>query len=377
MSTTTEETKPVRRVRKPKAEVQRHALEAFIPDEWMATDYVSRNLYGIPDAAILDTAAELMHNVIIAGPTGSAKTSLVYAFAAGFVGEKKRRKVDGVMTDVNFVDPTKRRPLIYIPCNGAVTPDQLFGSWVPSDSGSFNFVPGEVLLGVILGAGIYGDEINFLATKIAAVLHGLLDKRRTIIYKDARGAGLCHDCAFVNGSSAYKPQLKATDPLFTCTRCGAENHTDTVFVAHKDTFFIAAYNPGYRGTNPLNEAFLNRFAIKINFPYDRDIEQEMVYSERLIDMAFQLRASYEAGDIEVPVSTSMLLEFEAFALNPKLGFSFAVENFLNAFGPGERQAVSNVMQVNAAQIMADLTDEEPDEDADEEYIDTDDDEADA
>lgn len=339
----------------------RHPLEAFTPETWMGDEYVSRKVHGIPDAKLLDKAASLMHNVIIAGPTGSAKTSLVYAFAAGFVGVTKKKKIDGSMQDVNVVDKANRRPLMYVPCNGAITPDQLFGGWVPSDDGSFKFVPGELTLAVIHGGIIYFDEVNFMAIKIAAVTHGLLDKRRTIVLKDARGAGLCHTCAYVNGSSSYKPQRKVSDPMFTCTSCGTENFTDTVFAAHEDTFVVAAYNPGYKGTNPLNEAFLNRFAIKINFPYEREIEEKMLYSGKLVDMAFQLRASYANGDISTPVSTSMLLEFEAFALDEDLGLGFASENFLNAFAPDERQAVKRVLELNIATIRAEMSDDEDEE----------------
>lgn len=365
----TQQSGATRTVRR-RAKTHRHPLEAFIPDEWMAEQYVSRKVRGgVVDAVLLDIAAEGMENAIISGPTGSAKTSLVYAFAAGFAGETKRKRIDGEMKTVNVIDDSKRRPVMYVPCNGAITPDQLFGGWVPNDDGTFKFVPGLLTLAVIHGGIIYFDEVNFMANKIAAVTHGLLDSRRTIIIKDARGAGLCSVCAYVNGGSAYTVNKSADDPMFVCGACGEENYTDTVFTAHENTFIVAAYNPGYRGTNSLNEAFLNRFSVKIEFPYLREVEEEMLYSARLIDVAFELRTSYASGEISVPVSTSMLLDFERFACNPRLGFPFAVENFLNAFPMDERQSVSNILSNNAQAIRSELED---DEEVDDDDIDLDD-----
>lgn len=337
---------------------KRHALEALIPEPWMAEDYVGRDVWGVKDVAVLDKAASLLHNVIIAGPTGSAKTSMVYAFAAGYVGETKRKRVDGEMKTVNVCNPEKRRPVVYIPCNGAITPEQLYGGWVPSSEGGYKFAPGDLLLAVIHGGILYFDEVNFLAIKIAAAVHGLTDKRRTIVVHDAKGAGLCNVCGYVNPSSAYHDQKRPEDPLFLCEACGEVNYTDTVFVANDDTLVVAAYNPGYRGTSPLNEAFLNRFGFKVPFPYLREVEDKLMYSSRLIDVADQLRAMYDAGEITVPVSTSMLMEFEQFALDDDLGFGFAVENFLSSFTDNtERRSVAAVLANNAAAIRGELIDE--------------------
>jgi len=355
------------KIRRSRKVEERHALEALIPEEWMATEYVSREVHGVTDAKLLHKAMEMMHNVIIYGPTGSAKTSLVYAYAAGFTGatRRARNKETGEMESINVIDRSKRRPLIYVPCNGAVTPDILFGRHVPQTDGGLRFVLGDLPLALIHGGIIYLDEVNFLSIKIAAVVHGLLDKRRTVIIQDAAGAGICSTCGYTNPSSAYHEQRVPTEPLFTCEGCGVVNYTDTVFVASEETQIIAAYNPGYRGTNPLNEAFLNRFAIKIPFPYDQKVEEQMLYSGRLIELANQLRSSYATGEIATPVSTSMLIEFEQFALDSDLGYGFAVENFLSSFDETDRPSVAQHFRNNSTQIMSDLfDDDEPDDDID-------------
>jgi len=366
MSTTT--TPAVRRRRKVKTD--HHPLEALIPEAWMGEEYVSRKVHGVVDAKLLAKAAEYMDNVIISGPTGSAKTSLVMAFGAGFQGTTKRARnaETGEMETVNVLDG-KRRPVVYIPCNGGITPDVLYGRQVAKSDRTFTFSVGDFVKGIIYGAIIYADEVNFLLPNIASALHGLLDKRRTVVVHDAAGSGVCNKCAHVNGSEAYEKDAGPGKPLFTCESCGVDNFTDTVFTAHEETMVIAAYNPNYRGTKKLNEAFLNRFAIKIPFPYDQGVEKQLLYSERLIEVANQLRASYNDGEISTPVSTNMLIEFERFALDPDLGYGFAVENFLSAFDDSDRQSVSNVFVNNTAAIQSELLDDVADTDVSDDDLD--------
>jgi hypothetical protein len=337
--------------RRPASAPSQHPLHNLIPDAYFAEEYHSRLVGGRRDGMVIRKMASLKHNIIISGPTGSAKTSLIYAVAAGFTGEVTRKRVDGEMTDVNVIDTTKATPIVYIPCNGAVEPSQMIGRWTPQSNGSYKFVPGDLLIAVILGGIIYFDEVNFAPPKINAVMHGLLDKRRMLKVMDAAGAGLCCKCAYVNGDGAK-----------TCSQCGADIGTGTDFKAHPNTQIIAAYNPDYEGTRPLNEAFLNRFACPMRFDYNPEVEKKMLWSDRLTVMAAQLRA--QSDELRTPISTNMLVEFEEFALDEDLGFGFACENFLNKFHDDERPAVTKVLNQHTPAIRAELDDDAEADDVD-------------
>tara|TARA_Y100000310_G_C20273007_1_gene618931 strand:- start:261 stop:659 length:399 start_codon:yes stop_codon:yes gene_type:complete len=128
---------------------------------------------------------------------------------------------------------------------------------------------------------------------------------------------------------------------------------------------IGALNPSYHGTRPLNQAFRNRFAIKIDFPYLKEVEKELLVSGNLLNFADSLRLRFDVGDLTTPVSTNMLLEFEEFAHNDTLGFDFAVENFIGAFTNEEQAVVREVLVMEGENIRGDLFELEGTDDASE------------
>jgi hypothetical protein len=72
----------------------------------------------------------------------------------------------------------------------------------------------------------------------------------------------------------------------------------------------------------------------------------------MLDFAGKLRARGKAGDIETPVSTNMLVEFEVLAVD--LGYQFATENFLSAFAEEERHAVQEAFEMFSDKIQEQL-----------------------
>lgn len=266
-------------------------LSHLIPPAWASDDYINRKIGGKRDVDILAKARTMRMNTLIYGPTGPGKTSAVLAYCAEF-----------------------QRPFYSVPCNGAIDTRQLFGSWVPTEeAGRYERQEGPVTLMVRNGGVLYLDEMNFMPPRIAASMHSLLDKRRTL-------------------------QL---------VEFGNE-----VIVAHDDFQVIGSYNPDYEGTRPLNEAFKNRFGLKLFFDYDQKIEVKLVSSDVLLAIAGLLRESHNSGEIETPVSTNMLMEFEDIAYD--IGFDFAVENFLNAFSPAERSSVKEVLTLHRVKLESDF-----------------------
>jgi hypothetical protein len=111
--------------------------------------------------------------------------------------------------------------------------------------------------------------------------------------------------------------------------------------------------PNYRGTMELNAAFKNRFDFKIPWDYDNDVEERLVKYPTLRDIAKRLREMY-GMEIQTPVSTNMLMEFESFAANPILSMEFATMNFVSAFHPDEQEAVTKVFELNKTKLEKDV-----------------------
>ena len=269
-----------------------HPLAHLIPPQKYSDEYISRQITDEhTDRDILRYAHALQSNTLLFGPTGPGKTSLVLAYAA-----------------------QRRLPLVTIQCHGAIDPATFWGSReFDETTGGYVWVDSDVTKIVRLGGVIYMDEVNFLPPRVASVFHGLLDKRRQITILE---------------------------------------HSNEQIVAHPETQIIAAYNPDYEGTKPLNPAFKNRFSVKIEMDYDAKIEAELLCIPALQVLASKLRMNQKAGDLDTPVSTNMLIEFEVHAVD--LGYTFALNNFLNAFPAEERAAVREVFDLNSERIAEQL-----------------------
>lgn len=265
---------------------QRHA---FIPDPRYADNYVHRKVNGIRDFALLDYAMEHGHNVLLMGDTGSGKTMYPMAYAA-------------------------QNKLAYysLPCDVSIDPSALFGKMMPGDKvGEFVWTDGPVTEMVRNGGVLNVSEINFMPAKIASSLYPLLDHRRSIQLLGHRG-----------------------------------EHVK----AHPDLLIVSDMNPKYRGTQELNLALANRFAIKVAWGYDPAVENKLVPSTALLDLVRGIRN--EAG-IQTPVGTNMMLEFiEMFG---SLGLKFASDNFKNGFRDTERGAVEKLLDAASVNISNDLS----------------------
>lgn len=275
-----------------------HPLAHLVPNASYASKYFTRVHDGVKDLDILEEAFENKNNVLIVGPTGPGKTTLVYAFAA-----------------------LKGLPLVNISCNGAIEPRSFLGGWTPTPDGSFAFIPADALLAIMFGGVVYADEINMSPPAINAILHELTDDRRSISVSDAAGSDF---------------------PTFV--------------EAHEDFFFVAAMNEGsgYRGTRDLNVAFRDRFGDTIYFDYVTEIERKLTKSKALIDFAVGVRSRIDVGDLVTPLSTRALIEFEDRALNPKLGFDYAVGNLSRKFKPEEREVITKLLELHSEAIKSEL-----------------------
>lgn len=247
-----------------------------IPDPKWAREYVHRNFGGKTDWDIFDRALADGDNVLIEGGAGSGKTIAVqsYASARGY-------------------------RYFNVSNNNGIDPSQLFGRWIPrADGQGYRWQDGAVTELVRNGGVLLLNEVNFLPTRVSTVLFSLLDYRREIQLLE-------------NGGEVIK--------------------------AHKDLLIVADMNYGYRGTQELNQAFNDRFGIKLEFPYDKAIEKKVVGNASLLVLADKLRDQFEKDEITTPISTRSLVQYVKNA--KRFGIDFASTSFVNGFNKEERSAV--------------------------------------
>lgn len=263
-----------------------------VPDKAFSKAYINRKVVGgLTDFEIMDFAMKSSKNVLIEGHAGSGKTAMVQAYASA-----------------------RGYRYFNVACHIGLEASHLIGRWIPTPDGHFRWQDGAVTEIVRNGGVLLFNEINFAPERFLTFIFSLLDYRREIQLME-------------NGGEVIK--------------------------AHPDLLIVADMNPDYRGTRPLNQALADRFPERLVFPYDNAIEQKLLGSKALLDMANQLRTEFDKGTISTPISTRNLV---AFADNAKaLGMDFATYCYINSFeGDEERSAVRLLLTTHRDNIASDF-----------------------
>jgi len=231
---------------KPKREV--HDVD-LIPSEFK---YFSRKIEtGKTDVETFERAMELSDNVMLLGPTGSGKTTLIRYYCA-------KNKI-----------PYKR-----INLNGACTVEDIVGHYVLIN-GETIWIDGILTSAVRHGWVLAVDEINAAPSEILFVLNALLDGERKLILASKDG-------------EVVKP--------------------------HPDFRLIATANPteqGYAGTNEINEALRDRFHKTLYIDYNETVENRILKDmnvsagvrDDIMKFTKYVRESYAKSEILTPWST--------------------------------------------------------------------------
>jgi MoxR-like ATPase len=130
-------------------------------------------------------------------------------------------------------------------------------------------------------------------------------------------------------------------------------HKNEVIKVHPECLIITDANPGYRGTMASDQAFLDRFAYRLEYNYDIEIEKHFIPSTSLLSLVADLRKQAEREDKwSTPISTRLLEAFVEHAED--LGMATATDMFIKAFPVEEREALRMLFEVNSELIADEL-----------------------
>lgn len=272
----------------------------FVPSLEGTSHYIPRTLAGgITEDQMYDFALDNEMNVLLEGDAGTGKTTSVMNWCA-------KRKME----------------FFAIPSNSALDFTQLIGGLFPDADGKLKWVDGAITKVVRNGGVLLINELNNAHKSLAQYLMSLGDDRRSITLM---------------------------------------SHDNEVIRAPKNKFLLVAdQNPNYRGTQLLNEAWKDRFDIKLRFDYDTDIEKRFIRSDALRELASGIRATVRRDEFasdrntifETPMSPRILKTFERLATG--LNFDFASEVFINNFTDEERPAVKMLLEGTSFNIKEEL-----------------------
>jgi MoxR-like ATPase len=282
------------------------ARVATVPPQSLVDQYVNRSFGPHTEFDVFEAAMEHGLNVLIEGPTGPGKTMAAMTFAA-----------------------LKGKHFYAVPSNVGVDPSQLFGKYIPDESGTSigRWQDGPVTDIVRNGGVLLINEINFLPPRVATVIFGLLDGRREVTLLDHKGE------------------------IIRAHRMGCWCNLTEEECKSRRILVMADMNPDYLGTTQLNAALRNRFEIQLEWDYDPKVERKLVSSSTLLGVAANMRKMHKEGRLSAPLSTNMLMEFEKLA--SLLGLDFAMQNLVTHFENEDREAVRTALQAVKSNLESD------------------------
>ena len=262
-----------------------------VPTTEQIGHYIERTLVGgVNEVTMYDKAKKLKLNVLLEGGAGSGKTSSPINY-----GYKRNQGV------------------VVVSMSAGIEVGHFVGKTIIKNDGQVGWVDGVLVQAMKRGDILVIDELDFATPKIMQRLQDVLANRTLTL---------------------------------------VENEGEVIH-AHPDFLVVATYNNGYRGSNKVNEAVLDRFKIKLMFDYDTTIEKQLIKSPTLLQLAEQMRADSISGIYTTPISLRLLLALQE--LTSEINYEFAVENFLMGFTTDERPSVKLLLEAHRYNLEAELT----------------------
>ena len=261
-----------------------------VPSKEDVGHYIPRIIDGVTEENFWNNAIEEGWNVLIEGPAGTGKS-----------------------TSPAYDSYLRNQGCAVISCSVGLEVSHLIGKTViDPETGKPVWVDGILTQAMKNGDKTIFDEVDFAQPKVLQRIQDVAQSRTLTIIEN-----------------------------------GGE-----VVVAHPNFSLVATYNNGYRHSNKLNEAFLDRFT-KLRFDYDPTLEKQIIKSKKLLELANQLRADSISGLYSTPISLRILKRFQIQA--EKLGYEFASKAFVRNFTDEERASVQLLLDANRDSLEPELT----------------------
>ena len=240
--------------------------------------YYPREMGDTSDTAILESAVRDRRNVLLIGETGTGKSHVLRLIAHRL----------GL-------------PYVRVQLYDAISPEDLFGSWIPSGKGGFAWQDGVLTHFMRHGGMFVADELNGAKPGANFVFHSITDyeRRMTLTQKDGE-----------------------------------------VIYAHRDFVFCATMNPEYEGTKPLNKALFDRFSVVLE--YDGNPAVKKMFSAELITFKEKVDEAIRAGELEGVCSVRGLQQY--MRNTEMFGKEVAKEILLQKFEGIGKEAVADIME---------------------------------
>jgi hypothetical protein len=256
-------------------------------------DYVERTITNRKETEIYDWAIENRINVCVLGHAGTGKTSSITRFCA-----------------------LRGLPLVTVECSSQIDNSVTQGKWISDQYGNLVWRYSALATAVTQPSIIFLNEAYRMSPKANALFLRLMQERELVI-------------------DQHENEILKLDP-----RC----------------IVIADTNFGYRGTMQQDQAFLDRFGVKIMFNYDSKIEAQIPVlkgQDSLLELAREMRRlNDEKGTFGTPISTRLLINFVKTSRD--LGFDFAVANFMMNFDSLSHDAIKTLFETYSANIASEL-----------------------
>lgn len=267
-----------------------NANALVVPTKEQIGWYIPRTFNGVSEQAIYEHARKTKKPMLFEGHAGTGKTSSAIHYAY----------TKGIGVGIQN-------------CSAGLQLSDVIGKVTILPNGEAGWIDGALTKAMRFGGAYVLDEINFAQPKVLQ--------------------------RFQDVANNYVLELH-------------ENNGEIIH-AHPDFVLVATYNNGYKHTNALNEAVLDRYKIKLMFDYDYDIEAQVIKLPTLLSLAKQMRNDAIQGIYSTPVSLRMLKSFQELATD--LNYEFAVNNFLMSFNADERPSVKLLLEAHSTQLQDEVS----------------------